>query len=92
MNDLIRELSPNATERAPNDGAGVIRAHRGRVFTKFIDLAHDPRIGGIRITAVELPEGWYVVANHPEDDAAFTDLGPYPTAEVALVTIRIAQD
>lgn len=92
MNDLDRELTSGARLRIPNDSPGVIRAHRGRIFEKFIDFDSNPKIGGISVTAVELPEGWYIVANHPMNDATFVDLGPFPTAEVALLTIQIAKD
>lgn len=92
MNDLDRDLTPDAGIRIPNDAPGVIRKHRGRPFTKFIDFTSNPRIDNISVTAVELPEGWYVVANHPENDSVFTDLGPYPTPETALLTIQIAKD
>lgn len=66
---------------------------RDKPFSKYIDFeGSSPYIGDIQTAIVHHSDGWWIVASDPEHDDKFTDLGPYPTAEIALVTLRIAQD
>lgn len=67
---------------------------RGKPFTHYVTRAFIPqRIQGIKAIIVKHTDGWFIVANsNADDDDAFTDLGPFPTPELACVTLRIAQD
>ena len=63
---------------------------RGDQILAYISV--DALINRMRTIIVKLPQGWCVVAASPEHDEVFTDLGPFPTPELAAVTLRIAQD
>lgn len=67
--------------RPPNTGL-----HKGKLFTQL--LIPDPKIhiDGVDVVAVKFEDGWWIVPNGEEP---FEDIGPFPTPEVAYVSMKL---
>ena len=89
MSEMSRQLAPGVHVSKPYTENAY---HRGEPFTALLTFDTTPKINGIGIIAVLVPAGWLVVADHKDNDDRFTDIGPFPTPEAALVAIRLGKD
>jgi len=56
----------------------------------MVDFKHEyPKIDGVEVIIVEVKDGWLITPACFPDDDTFTDIGPYPSLDEAIIHVRL---
>lgn len=80
--------------RQQHGTGGVGWQHRGQLIAEMYLYEPKAKVVGIPVCVVRLAcsLGWWIVPAHSVDDDTIEDLGPFPTANAALLALKLLMD